>query len=907
VRWSSVALLVCGSVLPGAQTQDPRGDDAVVCIVGVADASFPARTALLEQIRLAIAERRGPAAVAELIAALDAGAARSQRELTAAVEALGGRVVHHWWLIPAAAIAIPHRALPALGALPQVEWERPESTHRASIRHATDATNHNADHVQNVLRLTGKGANLALLDSGIDFVSTGGLPHRGFDDPVPNGRTRILEVVDVATRGDSEDTVGHGSSVACVALGRDWRAARPVSDDGFAPDAGVVSYKVTRPETLDAPESAVIQAWHEVARDRVAHDLLVANHSYGGNPDPGSAAQRVMDRLAYYFDILIVTSAGNDGDQTFPTANSQSNANGLTVGSVWSAGSGRAHQVYEFSSFGPLLGDPARTFPDLMAVGESVTTLIIDSPDGDGAQTGTSFSAPMVAGTALLLRGARPDLTFLDTKALILNSVQDLAGRNPGLDRFHYGLGLLRTDLAARAMQQGQIFRGAIGSQTSISFTVNVQAGTPYAATVAWPRTNVDLPQPTWDDLDLEVRHQGRLIAESARPRDLYERVLFVPVVSGAHEITVRTRDNVAAPVPFSLVLDENSGGGKQPGSYELFGAGCTGTAPDPSQGLVLPPNGAPFGAASTRVPFAFVPTRLQQAFLGTWLRAPLSVEALALRRDERQADSPSFTADVEIRLGWTHKTPATLSDVFAENESTPMAVVYARRPTFFPGTSGLSTGPKQFDFVIGLDRPFSLVAARDAGTGPPPSNLLIEFRVYSHSQRSLPFNLFFDAVADPGQRRVYTHGYPNDPTGFSDNKVLPIVFLGPGLAHTAPRLHAVGLPQLGAPFGVAVRDARAGAPAIVTHGRSRELWGPHRLPFDLAPFGAPGCAILTDTFLWTPMAIGGNGQGEIVYPVPADPQLTGLEFYNQALILDAGANPLGIAVSSAGRALIGG
>jgi hypothetical protein len=257
--------------------------------------------------------------------------------------------------------------------------------------------------------------------------------------------------------------------------------------------------------------------------------------------------------------------------------------------------------------------------------------------------------------------------------------------------------------------------------------------------------------------------------------------------------------------------------------------------------------------------------------------------------------------------MGWTHRTPANLSTVFADNPAAPMTVVHARRPTFFPGTSGLGSGPGQFDFVVALDRPFSIAAARDAGTGPPAPNLLIEFRVYSHSQGSMPFNLFFDAVADPAQRRIYTDGFPDDPLGNWDNKILPIALLGPGLAQTAPRLHAVGLPQLGLPFGVAVRDARAGAPAIHTHGTSRDRWGPHRLPFDLTPFGAPGCTILTDTFLWVPMAIGGNGQGEVVYPVPADPQLTGVEFYNQALILDAGVNPLGVATTNAGRALIGG
>lgn len=899
---SFLCIVLCSTICP-SQADDRAPAQTVSRLVGVTEDSFPERSLLLEQVRRAILARAGNATIAPLIAALDAGATASQRQLRASVEALGGRVVHHWWLIAAAAVDIPAGSLPALRALPMVSWVAEDRVHRAQIKRATSSANHDADYVQAQLKWFGSGANLALLDSGIDFdVGGSNRPHRAFDNA--NGATRIIKAVGFAQSGDVEDTIGHGSAVACIALGKDW-AAPPNADDGFAPAAGLVSYKVTRPGTLDAPESAVIAAWHELARDRVALNLVVANHSYGGSPDPASPAQRVLDQIAYHFDVLVVTSAGNDGGALSPTANSQSNANGLSVGAVLSGDSSTPHRVWDFSSSGPLIGS-ARTFPDLMAMGVDVHTLRIDDETQSALQSGTSFAAPMVAGTALLLRGVNPGLTFLDTKALILNNVKDLAAANPQRNRFAYGLGLLRTDLAARALLRDQLFRDVVdATRIDFSYQVAAVAGKAYAATLAWPRVGPDLESRRWDNLDLRVRYQGKLIAESTSDNDLYERVLWTATNSGAYTIEVHGEELLAGQVPFTVAFGENFGGGRQPGSYQTFAAGCAGTAADPAAGVITPRSGAAFGATRTRLPFASDPTRMQQVILGSEIGRPFTLTALAFRRDEGQGDAPSFEADVEISLGWTQKTPSNLSTRFADNATSPLTVVYRNPRTRFVGINGLSRGPDQFDYVVPLDRPFSLASPRSLTTASPTPNLLIDIRLFSHSRGSVPFGLYFDAVDDATQRRVY--GFPNDVTGIWDNKILPISLLGAASRAIAPQLNGIGTPQLGDVFGVGVRHAPPFGVAILSHGLSAQSWGGLALPFDLAALGAPGCKILADTFLWVPLPIGANGQGEVVYPVPADPSLTGTVFYNQGLILDPGANALGLAVTNGGRALIGG
>jgi minor extracellular serine protease Vpr len=95
-------------------------------------------------------------------------------------------------------------------------------------------------------------------------------------------------------------------------------------------------------------------------------------------------------------------------------------------------------------SLGPVYSDPARleTFsaagpnidftvkPDMVAVGGSLYTAaekldgqgVVFSPSGFAVESGTSFSAPIVAGAAALLKSARPGLTAAQYRSLLVNT-----------------------------------------------------------------------------------------------------------------------------------------------------------------------------------------------------------------------------------------------------------------------------------------------------------------------------------------------------------------------------------------------------------------------------------------------------------------------------------------------------
>ncbi len=86
--------------------------------------------------------------------------------------------------------------------------------------------------------------------------------------------------------------------------------------------------------------------------------------------------------------------------------------------------------VYRFSMEGPRMSDfdadtADENKPDLAAPGTNITAPVANTPDQYSDVTGTSFSAPHVAGCAALLLQARPDMNPLSVKKLLLDSAED--------------------------------------------------------------------------------------------------------------------------------------------------------------------------------------------------------------------------------------------------------------------------------------------------------------------------------------------------------------------------------------------------------------------------------------------------------------------------------------------------
>src|SRR5690606_35815881 len=326
-------------------------------------------------LRTAI-RRRDAAAFDAALSELEQRTRAAHEPLVLGLAALGGRRTRCFWPFGSAVVELPPSRAAELQALTGCPAPEPDRRYGPHLERATNAANHAADHVQESLGLSGTGATLALLDTGIDADCGGGDPHPAFGTPGRDG-FRIVRLHGAAFPSDHEDLVGHGTRVAAIAVARDWDPGAPGSDDGFAPGAAVASYKITFGGGRTYRVSDLIAALGAVVQDRVRHSIVALNLSFAGDPLLTGVTQQALDMMGSWFDVLVVTSAGNAGAFSQPTRESLSNANGLAVGAVHAD----THVVWEHSSPGPLVSD-TRLWPDLMAVGVAMRLPEIDRPLG---------------------------------------------------------------------------------------------------------------------------------------------------------------------------------------------------------------------------------------------------------------------------------------------------------------------------------------------------------------------------------------------------------------------------------------------------------------------------------------------------------------------------------------------
>jgi len=123
------------------------------------------------------------------------------------------------------------------------------------------------------------------------------------------------------------------------------------------------------------------------------------------------------------------------------------------------------------------------------------------------------------------------------------------------------------------------------------------------------------------------------------------------------------------------------------------------------------------------------------------------------------------------------------------------------------------------------------------------------------------------------------------------------------------PRLALVGnrTPRLGKPFVIDVVDLDAkAAGAVGILGLSDTWFGPIRLPWVLDILGMPGCVLAASPDLMTGLAVS-QRSARWTTTLPQARALLGKQFFQQALVLEAGSNRAGMITSHGGRATIGG
>jgi serine protease AprX len=285
-------------------------------------------------------------------------------------------------------------------------------------------------------QLTGKGVDVALIDTGI--LPVNGLRRAG---KLYQGADLSLESQDPDL--EHLDTNGHGTHMAGIIAGRDDAATNPADPRNFAgvaPDARLVSVKVGAASgAVDVSQLIAAIDWVVQHRRDNGLNIRVLNLSLGTD----SVQPYTLDPLMYAAEvawrqgITVVVAAGNQGTTRGRLDDPAADPFLLAVGAsdTGSTIDLKDDQVAEFSS----RGNGVRN-PDLVAPGRSVASLRAPGSHNDTNYpaavvgdrffrgSGSSQAAAVVSGAAALLLQQRPTLTPDQLKALLTASARPLAG-----------------------------------------------------------------------------------------------------------------------------------------------------------------------------------------------------------------------------------------------------------------------------------------------------------------------------------------------------------------------------------------------------------------------------------------------------------------------------------------------
>jgi hypothetical protein len=367
------------------------------------------------------------------------------------------------------------------------------------------------------LNLEGENMRISIWEVGGKTQST----HVEFND---TGESRI-------EFGDSgNDVTFHSTHVSGTLV------AAGINEDakGMAPKATLGSYTTN---SVFSPLSTEI----------ISNALLLSNHSYGvpviGNN--GTAPTWLMgaynndarswDNLLHAAPThLAVFSAGNSGNDQYSggladgfdkLVGEKNSKNTLTVANASSVNLGSEGQVLfglvnmnSSSSRGPT--DDGRVKPDITGMGTNIFSTGVGSDTAYGPATGTSMSAPNVAGSILLLQELYNDtnnqyMLAATAKALVCGTASDGGVNGPDAT---YGWGLMNSKKAAEtilgeANESSLISEQSLLNGESLVFDVTASGSEDLVITIAWtdPAGNsvsgeVNNPTPRLvNDLDLRI------------------------------------------------------------------------------------------------------------------------------------------------------------------------------------------------------------------------------------------------------------------------------------------------------------------------------------------------------------------------------------------------------------------
>ncbi|MFX0182593.1 MAG: S8 family serine peptidase, partial [Candidatus Hodarchaeota archaeon] len=286
------------------------------------------------------------------------------------------------------------------------------------------------------LGINGTGVTIAILDTGIDKT------HPDLDDIDNDDSTDDPKIILEASFVDFDDDGlndtnpmdddFHGTHVAGIAAGNGYLK-------GVAPGANIMNGKVID-KTIGGYTSWIVKGidW------AVFNGADIISMSLGGFPGDISPLFEEAINTAWGSGTIVIASAGNSGPEPSSISSPGLETRTITVGA-----SNIYNDVTFFSSRGPSINGIID--PDIVAPGRGILSL---EPGGHYASaSGTSMSAPAVAGVAALLLSKVPSANPDEIRSAILSSAVDI-----GRHVFTQGAGLINATAALDHLQNQAVY-----------------------------------------------------------------------------------------------------------------------------------------------------------------------------------------------------------------------------------------------------------------------------------------------------------------------------------------------------------------------------------------------------------------------------------------------------------------
>ncbi|WP_209445809.1 S8 family peptidase [Paenibacillus etheri] len=274
--------------------------------------------------------------------------------------------------------------------------------------------------IQKKQGLTGKGINIAILDTGV-------YRHPDLSKPC----NRIMAFKDfINHRKQPYDDNGHGTHIAGDAAGNGWMSKGKYKSP--APEAGIVGVKVLD-KNGDGYDSTIIKGIEWCIANRKRLKLRILSMSLGGTVNSTCVDDPLCQAVekAIRAGLTVVIAAGNSGPKRSTIESPGISPSAITVGAVDDRRTltQKDDRITWYSSRGP--APRGRKKPDLVAPGETIISLRAPYSKLDlelpylriaknyFVLSGTSVSTPIVSGVIAQLLQRNPSLTPKQVKTIL--------------------------------------------------------------------------------------------------------------------------------------------------------------------------------------------------------------------------------------------------------------------------------------------------------------------------------------------------------------------------------------------------------------------------------------------------------------------------------------------------------